>query len=49
MEHASERFDPAANARAVEGVYGELLGIRRESSPAPSRDGAAAPLERVAS
>jgi glycosyltransferase involved in cell wall biosynthesis len=47
MEHASERFEPAANARAVEGVYAELLGIQPEPSPAPSRDSAAVRLERV--
>ena len=28
-EHARQRFDPAANARAVEGVYDSLLGLDR--------------------
>src|SRR5437764_775359 len=28
-EHARNRFDPAANARAVEGVYDSLLGLDR--------------------
>ncbi|HZT15335.1 MAG TPA: glycosyltransferase family 4 protein [Gaiellaceae bacterium] len=29
-EHARARFDPALNARAVESVYDELLGVPRE-------------------
>jgi len=33
-EHARARFDPRINARAVEAVYDELLGIERESKPA---------------
>ncbi len=33
-EHARVRFDPASNARAVERVYDELLGLEVESEPA---------------
>src|SRR5690348_447521 len=33
-EHARVRFDPASNARAVERVYDELLGLPVESEPA---------------
>jgi glycosyltransferase involved in cell wall biosynthesis len=32
-EHARLRFDPARNARAVERVYDELLGLDAESKP----------------
>jgi mannosyltransferase len=38
--HARERFDPAQNARTVESVYDDLLGI--ESDPRPARERAAA-------
>ena len=38
-EHARERFDPARNARAVERVYDDLLGL---TSPAPEREAVAA-------
>ena len=33
-EHARVRFDPATNARAVEHVYDELLGLEPEDEPA---------------
>ena len=33
-EHARVRFDPASNARAVERVYDELLGVEAEREPA---------------
>lgn len=33
-EHARARFDPAANARAVESLYDELLGLEPEPEPA---------------
>ena len=33
-EHARVRFDPATNARAVERVYDELLGLEVEREPA---------------
>ena len=33
-EHARLRFDPAINARAVERLYDELLGLEVESAPA---------------
>jgi glycosyltransferase involved in cell wall biosynthesis len=33
-EHARARFDPRINARAVEAVYDELLGIAPDSQPA---------------
>ena len=33
-EHARERFDPARNARAVERVYEDLLGLEVERDPA---------------
>src|SRR5438067_652011 len=35
-EHARVRFDPASNARAVERVYDELLGLEPEREPAPA-------------
>src|SRR5919106_2157086 len=34
IDHARERFDPVRNARAVEAVYGELLGLEPERLPA---------------
>jgi glycosyltransferase involved in cell wall biosynthesis len=40
-EHARRRFDPVANARAVEDVYDALLGVERLSD-APVREVAAA-------
>ncbi len=36
-EHARVRFDPATNARAVERVYDELLGLEPEREPAACR------------
>jgi glycosyltransferase involved in cell wall biosynthesis len=33
-EHARQRFDPAVNARAVEGVYDSLLGLDRPAGAA---------------
>jgi glycosyltransferase involved in cell wall biosynthesis len=40
--HARERFDPVTNARAVEEVYAQLLGIdRQQPSPARRRPAAA--------
>jgi glycosyltransferase involved in cell wall biosynthesis len=42
-EHAREKFDPAGNARAVERVYDQLLGLEPET-PAPARE----PAEPVA-
>jgi glycosyltransferase involved in cell wall biosynthesis len=33
-EHARTKFDPAGNARAVEHVYDELLGLEAEPEPA---------------
>ena len=42
-EHAREKFDPAGNARAVERVYDQLLGLETgEPAPAPL------PVARVA-
>ena len=42
-EHAREKFDPAGNARAVERVYDQLLGLETgEPAPAP------VPVARVA-
>jgi hypothetical protein len=35
--HAQKRFDPVRNARAVERVYEDLLGIASEEEPAPER------------
>ena len=35
--HARERFDPAQNARAVEAVYDELVGVRPEAPTEPER------------
>src|SRR5438067_13229749 len=35
-EHARVRFDPATNARAVERVYDDLLGLEPEREPAPA-------------
>jgi glycosyltransferase involved in cell wall biosynthesis len=32
-EHARTKFDPASNARAVEHVYDELLGLPAEPEP----------------
>jgi glycosyltransferase involved in cell wall biosynthesis len=32
-EHARDRFDPASNARAVERLYDELLGLSAEPEP----------------
>ena len=40
-EHAREKFDPAQNARAVERVYDELLGLRGGPEPAVSEPVAA--------
>jgi glycosyltransferase involved in cell wall biosynthesis len=48
-DHAAERFNPAANARAVEHVYDELLGVRAGPEAEPSRDGRRSALQRVAS
>ena len=31
VDHARENFDPARNARAVESVYEQLLGLAGES------------------
>jgi glycosyltransferase involved in cell wall biosynthesis len=42
IEHARERFDPLRNARAVEAVYDELLGLEPEPAPLPR------PAERIA-
>jgi glycosyltransferase involved in cell wall biosynthesis len=42
-KHARERFDPAGNARAVERVYDQLLGLQPES-PVPAGE----PAEPVA-
>jgi glycosyltransferase involved in cell wall biosynthesis len=36
-EHARARFDPRINARAVEAVYDELLGVEAELAARPSR------------
>ncbi|HEX6699803.1 MAG TPA: glycosyltransferase family 4 protein, partial [Gaiellaceae bacterium] len=38
-EHARHRFDPAANARAVEDVYDSLLGVGRAAAGIAARDG----------
>jgi glycosyltransferase involved in cell wall biosynthesis len=35
LEHARERFDPVRNARAVEAVYDDLLGLEPEPAPVP--------------
>jgi glycosyltransferase involved in cell wall biosynthesis len=35
LDHARERFDPVRNARAVEAVYDELLGLEPEPAPVP--------------
>lgn len=35
VAHARERFDPARNARAVESVYDELLGLAPQAEAAP--------------
>jgi glycosyltransferase involved in cell wall biosynthesis len=37
LDHARERFDPVQNARAVEAVYDELLGLTRTDSEPPAR------------
>jgi glycosyltransferase involved in cell wall biosynthesis len=37
LEHARERFDPIRNARAVEAVYDELLGLEPEPVRHPTR------------
>jgi glycosyltransferase involved in cell wall biosynthesis len=42
LEHARERFDPVRNARAVEAVYDELLGLEPEPAPVPRREQIAA-------
>src|SRR5918993_638451 len=42
LEHARERFDPVRNARAVEAVYDELLGLEPEPAPVPRAERAAA-------
>ena len=42
IEHARERFDPLRNARAVEAVYDELLGLEPSSAPVPRRERVAA-------
>ena len=40
-EHARERFDPGSNARKVEAVYDELLGVEPPPAEAPSATRAA--------
>ncbi len=35
LDHARERFDPVVNARAVEAVYDQLLGLEPEPAPVP--------------
>jgi glycosyltransferase involved in cell wall biosynthesis len=42
LEHARERFDPLRNARAVEAVYDELLGLEPEPAPQPRAERVAA-------
>jgi glycosyltransferase involved in cell wall biosynthesis len=42
LDHARERFDPVRNARAVEAVYDELLGLEAEPAPAPRPERVAA-------
>ena len=42
LEHARERFDPVRNARAVEAVYDELLGLEPEPEPLPRAERVAA-------
>ena len=42
LEHARERFDPVRNARAVEAVYDELLGLEPEPAPLPRAERVAA-------
>jgi glycosyltransferase involved in cell wall biosynthesis len=42
LEHARERFDPVRNARAVEAVYDELLGLEPELAPVPRSERVAA-------
>jgi glycosyltransferase involved in cell wall biosynthesis len=42
LDHARERFDPVHNARAVEAVYDELLGLEAEPAPAPRPERVAA-------
>ena len=37
LEHARERFDPVRNARAVEAVYDELLGLEPEPAARAAR------------
>jgi glycosyltransferase involved in cell wall biosynthesis len=44
--HARERFDPARNARAVEGVYEALLDV--QSAPTNASEYRPVPLERIA-
>jgi glycosyltransferase involved in cell wall biosynthesis len=41
--HARNQFDPGRNARAVERVYDELLGIAVEPQPAPQSEPALVP------
>src|SRR5688572_2747455 len=41
-EHARARFDPVRNARAVEAVYDELLGLELEPEPLPHAERVAA-------
>ncbi len=45
--HARERFDPVRNARAVEAVYDQLLGIAPEPAIRDGRPRATTRLERV--
>src|SRR5262249_6400421 len=35
-EHARSRFDPRSNARAVESVYDQLLGVTAGAEPVPT-------------
>jgi glycosyltransferase involved in cell wall biosynthesis len=41
-EHARARFDPETNARAVEAVYDQMLGVTTGPDPAPVREPALA-------
>jgi glycosyltransferase involved in cell wall biosynthesis len=42
LDHARARFDPLRNARAVEAVYDELLGLEPEPAPVPREERVAA-------
>ena len=42
LEHARARFDPIRNARAVEAVYDELLGLEPAPEPVPRPERVAA-------